>query len=133
MANTLSFSALVLLLLHTSSFFALGDPADAVEPGEDLTGEEEEEGELFDGILEDLALTHLAGPETCDGAHLAELGDRVYLEYAGIEHATGEVFAANTRVGQLALIVRLGEKQVLPGESTCVESARLEHLSQPGQ
>ena len=59
---------------------------DDVEPGE----EEEQEGDMFDSILKQVEVTSMAGPKGCQ--HAAELGDRVYLEYAGIEHATGECF-----------------------------------------
>ena len=96
---------------------------DAVEPGEE---EEEEEDDMFDTILKQVEVTSMAGPTECQ--HAAELGDRVYLEYAGIEHATGEVFSANTRLGQMALIVRIGERQVLPGKLCCHDLQHTRHF-----
>ena len=106
----LGVSLWVLLLLGVGRSAA--EEEELVEAGEDLG--EEEGADPYEDILDDLAVSHMAGPQSCDSP--AVLGDRVYLEYAGIEHATGEVFSANTRASQLALIVRLGEEQVLPGE-----------------
>ena len=106
----LGVSLWVLLLLGVGRSAA--EEEELVEAGEDLG--EEEGADPYEDILDDLAVSHMAGPQSCDSP--AVLGDRVYLEYAGIEHATGEVFSANTRASQLPLIVRLGEEQVLPGE-----------------
>ena len=117
----MSLRALLLLFLllclaigreHVLAVDEEGGEEDDVEPGEE-EGEEEKE-DIFDSILKEVTVASLTVPSECK--HRAERGDRIYLEYAGIEHATGEVFSANTRAGQMALIVRLGEKTVLPGK-----------------